>query len=167
MGKDYRWGSGDTEFRGETLVEVSNDGWKETGVFLVALFVGGSVLLMGMGVWDLLSSAEAQQAFAKAIESIGYGATALLVLLGMGLFAYGASFLVRSTVPKHLSHGVKENGGVFRGDGLVITLPRDFDKLPETAQVEILKSLARYEGIPKLPSESGEKSPVEMWGRMR
>ena len=126
----------------ETITTVETDEWKSTGAILVALFIGGGVLLIGMGIWDLFSSEAAQNAFAAAIKSIGYGATALLVLLGLGALAYSASFLLKAMTPMNLSKGVREHGGMFRNDGLVVTLPKDFDRLPEGTQVEILKSLA-------------------------
>jgi len=125
----------------ETTIDVKTDEWRATGVFLVALFVGGGVLLMGWGVWDLLASDAAQSAFATAIRSIGYGVTALLVLLGLGALAYSLSFLLKSLAPLHLSRGVREHGGVFRADGVVVTLPEGFQELPAGTQREIIEAL--------------------------
>ena len=125
----------------ETVTVETADEWRTTGVFLVALFVGGGVLLVGWGIWDLLSSDAAQHAFAAAITATGYGLTALLVLVGLGGLAYGLSFLMKSMAPFHLSQGVREHGGVFRSDGVVVTLPEGFQELPEGTQKEIIAAL--------------------------
>lgn len=127
--------------RSEDMIEVQTDDWRTTVVFLVSLFVGGSVILIAWGIWDLLESNAAQEAFSTAIRSLGYGLTSLLVLLGLGAAAYGFGTLLRSAAPLYLARGVKDHGGVFRSDGLVVTLPRNFEQLPEVAQREIVRSL--------------------------
>ena len=49
-----------------TYFEVSTGEWEEAAVILIALFFGGGILLIGWGVWDLLSSDAAQSAFSSA-----------------------------------------------------------------------------------------------------
>jgi len=144
----------------ETTIDVRTDEWRATGAWLVALFVGSGTLLVGWGIWDLLSSAVAQAAFATAIVAIGYGVTALLVLGGIGTLIYAASFLVRAIAPLHLSRGVRENGGIFRTDGVVLTLPKDFNALPPQTQEDVLKAFTGVgqQQLPPLPSNRLEQT---------
>ncbi len=144
----------------ETTIDVRTDEWRSTGVFLIALFVGAGVLVAGWGVWDLLTSDVAQAAFATAITSIGYGLTALLVLLGLGGLAYSASFLMKSMAPMHLSKGVQEHGGLFRSDGIVITLPDGFQELPAGTQKEIIAALIEVQR-----EVSGKPKYREKWAK--
>lgn len=124
-----------------TYVEVNTSEWEVTGVILTALFLGGGALLVAWGIWNLLTADATQSAFATAIRYIGYGLAALLVLLGLGGFAYGASFFVKSTAPLKLSEGVRDHGGMFRTDGIVVVLPKNFHKLPPEAQRNIVAAL--------------------------
>ena len=149
-----------------TYVEVKSGEWEEAAVVLIAVFLGGGILLIGWGVWDLLSSDAAQSAVAAAIRYIGYGLTVLLVLLGLGGLAYGASFFVKSAAPLNLSKGVQENGGLFRTDGIVVVLPKDFHKLPPNAQRSIVAGLinAGHEEKRQLPTGKGpEVSNDDAW----
>ncbi len=123
-----------------TNIDIPTGGWQNIGVVLVALFVGGATVLIGWGIWDLLSSAVAQAAFAKAIVAIGYGLMALLVTSGVAIMIYAASYLVKAMAPYRLAHGVQQNGGVFRGDGVVLTFPEDFNVLPGQTQEGIIKA---------------------------
>ena len=124
-----------------TYVEVKSGEWEETAVILIALFFGAGILLTGWGVWDLLSSDAAQSAFSSAIKAAGYGLAILLILLGFAGLVYGASFLLKAAAPLRLSQGVQEHGGMFRTDGIVVVLPKDFYKLPPEAQRNIVSAL--------------------------
>lgn len=143
-----------------TYFEVSTGGWEEAAVILIALFFGGGILLIGWGVWDLLSSDAAQSAFSSAIKAVGYGFTILLVLLGFAGLVYGASFLVKATAPVKLSQGVREHGGMFRTDGIVVVLPKNFHELPPEAQRNIVSALTA-QGAERKRLESGVRGEEE------
>jgi len=120
---------------------------QSVGLILVAIFVGAGALLIGWGIWDLLSSAVAQAAFATAIVAIGYGFTALLVAAGAGVIIYATSYLIKALAPYRLARGVQQNGGVFRGDGVVLTLPDDFGALPGQTQEDVIRAFTGANGI--------------------
>jgi len=149
----------------ETTIDVKTDEWRATGVFLIAIFIGGATVLIGWGIWDLLSSAVAQAAFARAIVAIGYGVTALLVAAGAGIMIYATSYLIRALAPYRLASGVQENGGVFRSDGVVLTLPKDFTALPGQTQEGVITAFADVgnagqQQLSLLPSNRPEQTDV-------